>query len=544
VGIFTLFWSLSAAGAPAVSFRGIAANAHLLAGMTIFGMPVATFVTLCFFVGATGKSAQIPLYVWLPDAMAGPTPVSALIHAATMVTAGVYMIGRLGVLFAMSPLTLAVVATIGCATAFLAATIAITQTDIKRVLAYSTVSQLGYMFVGMGVASFSAGIFHLMTHAFFKALLFLGAGSVIHAMSGEQDMSKMGGLRKHLPVTYRTMFVATLAIAGIPGLSGFFSKDEILWQAFSSPHGSPVLWFACVLTAGMTAFYMFRLLFRTFFGENRADERTRHHLHESPRSMTVPLAILAVLAVVGGYVGVPQVLGRAVGIRDSNVFHHFLAPAFEVPAAPALHAPAAESPAEPAADPGPAHATDPAPAHATDPAPPGGTHPGAPHGAAPGAAHDEAHSAGLELGLMAVSVLVALFGIWLAHLFYVRRPEIPGQMGALFHALYTLSKNKYYVDEIYEAVFVRPLLALTRLCAWFDIHIIDAIVNGVGRVSVLVSFLSGKFDNLVVDGAVNLTGTAIVAGGRSLKTFQTGKIQNYLMVVLLGVLVMILLKAL
>ncbi|HCP35728.1 MAG TPA: NADH-quinone oxidoreductase subunit L, partial [Deltaproteobacteria bacterium] len=273
-----------------------------------YGGTLVTVITLLLFLGATGKSAQIPLYVWLPDAMEGPTPVSALIHAATMVTAGLYMVARLSHLFILAPLTMNVIAVIGTVTALLAATIALTQTDIKRVLAYSTVSQLGYMFLAMGVGAFTAGIFHVMTHAFFKALLFLGSGSVIYAMHHEQDMMKMGALRKKLPVTYLTMMAGTLAITGIPLFSGFFSKDEILWKAFSSPLGSGLFWTLGFLTAGMTSFYMFRMMFLTFHGNSRVDSHLQSHLHESPLSMTGPLVILAVLSIFGGFFGVPHVL--------------------------------------------------------------------------------------------------------------------------------------------------------------------------------------------------------------------------------------------
>ena len=287
-----------------VDFQEVARAVSGLSPEAAFG--TISWITLLLFIGATGKSAQIPLYVWLPDAMAGPTPVSALIHAATMVTAGVYMIARLNFLFSMAPETLALVAVIGAATALLAATIALAQNDIKRVLAYSTVSQLGYMFLAMGVGAYAAGIFHLMTHAFFKACLFLGAGSVIHAMGGEQDMRKMGGLWPHLPATSRTFLVATLAIAGCPLLAGFFSKDEILWQAWSSTFGSGLLWVVAVLVAGMTAFYMFRQVFMVFFGECRADHETQHHLHESPPVMTVPLWLLAGGAILAGWLGFPH----------------------------------------------------------------------------------------------------------------------------------------------------------------------------------------------------------------------------------------------
>ncbi len=295
LGLFLLFWSVGANGTWTLSFSEIQANAAVLSVGTV------TAICLLLFVGATGKSAQIPLYVWLPDAMAGPTPVSALIHAATMVTAGIYLIARLHFLYSMASVALAVVAVIGAGTAFFAATIALVQTDIKKVLAYSTVSQLGYMFLALGVGAYSAGVFHLMTHAFFKALLFLGAGSVIHGMSDEQDIRKMGGLKNKMPTTYGTFLVACLAIAGFPGLSGFFSKDLILEETFASAHGSVLLWLVGTVAAGMTAFYMFRLLFLTFWGETRADHEVAHHIHESPLSMTTPLVILAILSLVGGY---------------------------------------------------------------------------------------------------------------------------------------------------------------------------------------------------------------------------------------------------
>ena len=297
---------------------GIARQAPALAQATIGGWPVATVVALLLFLGATGKSAQIPLYVWLPDAMAGPTPVSALIHAATMVTAGVYMIARLHVVYALAPTALAVVAFVGAATALLAAVIALAQTDIKKVLAYSTVSQLGYMFLALGVGATGAAIFHLATHAFFKGLLFLGAGSVIHGLGGEQDMRRMGGLRHHMPITFWTMLVATLAISGVPPFAGFFSKDEILWGAFAGPHPQPVAGAIGYLVAGLTAFYMGRLLFLTFFGESRADEGTRHHVHESPAVMTVPLLVLALLSAVGGFLPIPATAEMVVGAHHGS----------------------------------------------------------------------------------------------------------------------------------------------------------------------------------------------------------------------------------
>jgi len=313
LGLFLLFWSLGAHEIWTLTFSEIEAHASVL--------PVGTVTIICllFFVGAAGKSAQIPLYVWLPDAMAGPTPVSALIHAATMVTAGIYLIARMHFLYSLSPTALAVVATVGAGTALFAATIALVQTDIKKVLAYSTVSQLGYMFLGLGVGAYTAGVFHVMTHAFFKALLFLGAGSVIHGMSDEQDITKMGGLREKMPTTYGTFAVGCLAIAGFPFLSGFFSKDLILEHAFGSPHGSSVLWIVGTVGAGLTAFYMFRLLFVTFWGENRADPEVAHHIHESPQAMTIPLVVLAIFSLIGGYFTLPELLSPLYGHDHPHV---------------------------------------------------------------------------------------------------------------------------------------------------------------------------------------------------------------------------------
>src|SRR6516162_9805347 len=319
IGIFLIFYHFGS-----LEFTKVGEIVREGAASGLFHVGDAMFVTiaLALFVGATGKSAQIPLFVWLPDAMEGPTPVSALIHAATMVTAGVYMVARSNFIYQMAPQAMTVVAVIGAVTAFFAASIGLVQNDIKRVLAYSTVSQLGYMFLALGVGAFAAGIFHLMTHAFFKALLFLGSGSVIHAMHHEQDMRKMGALWNRIPITFKTMFVGTLAISGTPFLSGFFSKDEILWQAFSSPHGRKYLWLIGVTVAGMTSFYMFRLLFMTFFGESRVDHHTSHHVHESPKSMTIPLIVLAIGAVFAGYVGLPSWLG-------GSAFERFLEPVLE-----------------------------------------------------------------------------------------------------------------------------------------------------------------------------------------------------------------------
>jgi NADH-quinone oxidoreductase subunit L len=476
LGIFLLFWTLDGHGHGTLVFRELRQHAHLLEGATFWGWPVATLATLFLFVGATGKSAQIPLYVWLPDAMAGPTPVSALIHAATMVTAGVYMIGRLNFIFAMAPFTLAVIAAIGAATALMAATIALAQNDIKRVLAYSTVSQLGYMFLAMGVGAYAAGIFHLMTHAFFKACLFLGSGSVIHAMGGEQDMRKMGGLRAKLPATSTTFIVATLAIAGIPPLAGFFSKDEILWQAFSSPFGSHTLWGVGLLVAGLTAFYMFRQVFMVFFGECRADHETQHHLHESPSVMTIPLWILMGGSVVAGLLWVPHLF---------LPFEHWLEPVM-------------------------------------------GHHVVA-----------EAHEAGvgMELTLMLVSVVVALCGIGLAYLMYMRRALRPELFSNALGGLpYRLVLNKYYVDELYGLVFVRGGLLLCRLAAWFDANVIDGLVNLSATMVRGIARIGGLIDLYVVDGAVNLVATITQFVGRRVRNLQTGAISAYLYVVILGVL--------
>jgi len=428
VAMFLLFWTFGS-----LTYTEIFAKVPMLQHSGVLTTGLATAITLLLFLGATGKSAQIPLYVWLPDAMEGPTPVSALIHAATMVTAGVYMVARSSALFLLAPDTMMVVAVIGAVTAIFSATIGICQTDIKRVLAYSTVSQLGYMFLACGVGAFTAGIFHLMTHAFFKALLFLGSGSVIHALSGEQDMRKMGGLKKYVPVTFATMFAATLAITGIPGLSGFFSKDEILWQSFSSPHGSPVLWGVGTLAAGITAFYMFRLIFLTFFGESRMDPEVEKHAHESPWTMTVPLSILAILSVVGGWVGIPAVLG------GSNLFEHWLAPVFHPVAVAGAHGAAA----------------------------------------AEEVAH---HPASLEIGLMALSVAIALCGIGLAYFLYRVRTGKPAEIAKKWPTLYDVVYHKYYIDEFYEWAVIRRIVNLsTGLWQMFDALFIDGIVNGAAR---------------------------------------------------------------
>jgi NADH-quinone oxidoreductase subunit L len=483
LGLFLLFWSMQKVGHPSIMFRELAEHAHLLHGEMFWGVSVATLVTLLFFVGATGKSAQIPLYVWLPDAMAGPTPVSALIHAATMVTAGVYMIARLNFLFSMAPVTLHVVATVGAVTALFAATIGTAQNDIKRVLAYSTVSQLGYMFLGMGVAAYGAGIFHLMTHAFFKACLFLGAGSVIHGMSGEQDMRKMGGLRDKMPLTFMTFLISTVAIAGIPPTAGFFSKDEILWQAFSSPHGSTVLWAMGFAAAGLTSFYMSRQVIMTFFGECRASHHVKEHIHESPPAMTYVLVVLAVLAVLGGFVGVPHVL------HGGNHIEAWFEPVFGGHGEHAAEAVAA-------------------------------------------------HSGALEFLFMLLSVGVAVAGFSVAYLMYYAKTLAPETFSELANGrIYRLVYNKYYVDEIYNAVIVNGTLLLARACAAFDHYVIDGIVDGSAAVVRFVSWLNGLFDNYVIDGIVNRIADGTMGLGDRFRRLQTGSINGYLYVIVAGVVV-------
>ncbi|MBK7090595.1 MAG: NADH-quinone oxidoreductase subunit L [bacterium] len=448
LGIMLLFWHLGS-----VNFAEVL---RLAPEQLAMGGGIVTAATLLLFLGATGKSAQVPLYVWLPDAMEGPTPVSALIHAATMVTAGVYMVARCNVLFVMAPTTLLVVAIIGLFTAVFAATIGLFQNDIKRVLAYSTVSQLGYMFLACGVAAFGAGVFHLMTHAFFKALLFLGAGSVIHAMSGEQDMRKMGGLKDKLPKTFWTMMVATLAIAGIPPLAGFVSKDEILWMSFSSPYGSPVFWIVGVITAGLTAFYMFRLIYMTFYGKPRYDKHTAEHLHESPASMTTPLIILGVLSVIGGFIGWPAVLGGGAWLE------HFLHPVFA-------------------------------------------------KGQEIGIQHAGAHSHSTEYLLIALSVALVIVAILTARRLYLNRSENSDAMEQGLGGVHKLIYNKYYVDELYDKVFINPTVSFSVLL-WkkFDVLLIDGFVNG-------SAWLVGQFSG-------------------ALRKLQTGMIRSYAFVFLTGVI--------
>ena len=423
--------------------------------------PVIVAITLLLFVGAMGKSAQLPLYTWLPDAMAGPTPVSALIHAATMVTAGIYMVIRSNVLYTLAPATLEFIAIIGLATALFAATIGLFQNDIKKVLAYSTVSQLGYMFLALGVMAYTSSMFHVLTHAFFKALLFLGAGSVIHAMSGEQDIRSMGGLRKKLPVTFITFLIGTLAISGIPPFAGFFSKDELLAQVYEH---SKIMWAFGLLTSFMTAFYMFRLFFLTFFGSFRGTEEQRHHLHESPASMTIPLIILAILSIIGGFMGLPAVFS------ENHILSNFLEPVlgFSRLAVPS----AFEA----------AHLD-----HAT------------------------------EYMLMGISVAVAVVAIIIAYVTYVSKKAVPADERAELSPLHKLIYNKYYIDEIYNALIVQPIMWLsTGLHRFVEKGVIDPIVNGFGKSAII--------------------------GGRNLRFLQTGAIGFYIFAMVLSIALILILN--
>ena len=526
--VFTTFGTLD--------FRAVAERAAAMPVETAqFG--TLSLICLLLFVGATGKSAQIPLYVWLPDAMEGPTPVSALIHAATMVTAGVYMVGRNAALFSHAPMVMEVVTIIGVLTAIMAASIGLVQNDIKRVLAYSTVSQLGYMFTAMGLGAFAVGAFHLMTHAFFKALLFLGSGSVIHAMAGEQDMQRMGALKKYMPVTYVTMFIGTLAIAGIPPLAGFFSKDEILLNAFLA---NKAVWVIAVITALMTAFYMFRLISLTFYGTYRgpawaqtghaavgshghaldvkeaavhgarhpADPHAHgkaakddhevshgpahadsghggsghgghgdwHGPHESPRAMTLPLMVLAVGSIVAGFVGIPAALA------GNNAIATFLEPSFHG----AVHEP-----------------------------------------------HHISHAA--EYALMAFSVGIAAFGIFLAHRFYVRDPAVSERLARRWAGPHRVLFNKYYVDEAYDATVIHGTMAGARGLWAVDRGVVDGAVNGTGNLTLITSWLSGLTDRSVVDGLVNAVARVIEEASFSFRRLQTGLVQNYALLMLVGV---------
>jgi NADH-quinone oxidoreductase subunit L len=531
LGMFLVFVTFGS-----LDFRVVAEHAAALPVEETFG--TISLICILLFVGATGKSAQIPLYVWLPDAMEGPTPVSALIHAATMVTAGVYMVGRNAALFSHAPLVMELVAVVGVLTAVMAASIGLVQNDIKRVLAYSTVSQLGYMFTAMGLGAFAVGAFHLMTHAFFKALLFLCSGSVIHAMAGEQDMRRMGSLKKYMPVTYMTMLIGTLAIAGIPPLAGFFSKDEILLNAFL---GNKAIWVIGVITALMTAFYMFRLISMTFYGGYRgpawahaghaavgthghaldvreaaihgaphpgdeaahgrahkddhevshgpADSATDHGLrttghghgewhgpHESPNAMTYPLMALAVGSIVAGFVGIPAALG------GNNAIATFLEPSFHG----AVHEP-----------------------------------------------HHISHAA--EYALMALSVAIAGVGIFLAYRFYVQDPSISERLAQRFAGAHRVLLNKYYVDEAYDATFIAGTMASARGLWTVDRNVVDGAVNGTGKLTVITSWLSSLTDRSVVDGLVNAVARVIEEASFTFRRVQTGLVQNYALFMLFGV---------
>jgi NADH-quinone oxidoreductase subunit L len=454
LGMFLLFKSFGT-----LDFVPLFAKAAPLPADSLGHLGMFTVACLLLFMGACGKSAQLPLYVWLPDAMEGPTPVSALIHAATMVTAGVYVVARSHILFTHAPTAMFVVAIVGCATAFFAATIGLVQTDIKRVLAYSTVSQLGYMFLACGVAAFSAGIFHLMTHAFFKALLFLAAGSVIHAMGGEQDMTRMGGLSKKIRWTYLTMLTATLAIAGFPPLAGFFSKDSILLNAYQSEHGGRILYAFGLLTALLTSFYMFRLIFLTFFGKPRYDEH-KVHVHESPKSMLVPLVILALLSIVGGWVAAPAFWGAP------DYFAKFLEPAFA-------------------------------------------------QGSVGNAEAAEATAHALETPLAIVAVVTALLGFAVAFWLYLRQPGKPEQLAKSMRGLYNTLLHKYYVDEIYAALIVKPLLWLSTNVLWQTV------------------------DARTIDGAVNGIAEGLTGIGDGVRHTQSGNTRSYAVWVVIGALVII-----
>ena len=439
LGMLTIVATLAAHGVWTLDFAAMKAHADAFTGAA------ATAACLLLFLGATGKSAQIPLYVWLPDAMVGPTPVSALIHAATMVTAGVYMIARLSFLFTLAPAAMETVAVIGTLTALFAATIALMQPDIKRVLAYSTISQLGYMFMAVGVGGFASGIFHLMTHAFFKGLLFLCAGSVIHALGGEQDMNKMGDLRSKLPITFATMLIATLAITAVPGFSGYFSKDLVLEAAFSSGHR--VLWVLGVITAALTGFYMFRLIFMTFYGTSRVDSDRLHHVHESPPAMTIPLIALAVLSIAGGWVGLPE------GLLWGNAFARFLAPVVGT-----------FKPIEGAS----------------------------------------------ELVLSGAASFASLIGIAIAYVMYIRLPGLPFILSWQFGKLYKLLLEKYHIDELYNLVVTRPLF-------WISTYVLNRAV-----------------DSFAIDGVAVGAGLTVETGGEIARRAETGNVQTYAFVYLLG----------
>ena len=497
LGMFFIAWHFG-------SLRYMEVNAAARSGHFSIGDPIITAATLLLFVGACGKSAQLPLYVWLPDAMEGPTPVSALIHAATMVTAGVYMVARSNALFVLAPTSMKTVAIVGALTAIFAASIGLVQNDIKRVLAYSTVSQLGYMFLALGVGAFTAGVFHVFTHAFFKALLFLGAGSVIHAMSGEQDMRNMGALASRIPKTYWTMLVATWAIAGIPPFAGFFSKDEILWQTWTSEGGAyRILWGIGYLTALMTAFYMFRLIYLTFYSKPRMSHDVEHHVHESPASMTGPLIVLAVMSLFAGFLGWPHSLG------GSDRFAKFLDPVF----AREAHVLRAEGEAQQLA----------------------------------AGAKEEEHTSSTEYVLMFLSVGAAFAGWFLAKRSYQEaNTGFAEPINAASPAVYNTLLNKYYVDEGYDYVFTgRRKLGKARLgvmglgeaSSWFDTHIVDGAVNAAGWITRAAATISSWWDKWVIDG-VGVNGPAILARMLSYpaRLFEWGLVQWYALVMTAGLI--------
>ena len=430
---------------------------------------MATAIALCLFIGAVGKSAQLPLHTWLADAMEGPTPVSALIHAATMVTAGVYMVVRNHAIFDLSPLAMSVVAVVGGSTALFAATIGLVQTDIKRVLAYSTVSQLGYMFLGCGVGAYSAAVFHVMTHAFFKALLFLSAGSVIHALSGEQDIQKMGGLSKKIPWTHRLFLIGTIAIAGIPPLAGFWSKDEIMAHAFTHHHY--LLYSVAAIGAGLTSFYMFRLTYLTFYGSSRMDHHVEEHVHESPMIMIAPLMVLGFLSLVGGLMlGFPP---------EHGWLHTFLAPVA-------------------------------------------------------GSVGEHEVSLGLLFLLMAVAVTIAVIGWGVAHFLYAGSSPTADGWAAKFSALYRLLLNKYYVDEIYDALIVEPLKQLGQVLDWFDRTVIDGLVRGIGRQADWGSAGSTWVEKYLVYAGLNIIGYSNHLAAREGRKVQSGMVHHYAAIIVAG----------
>jgi NADH-quinone oxidoreductase subunit L len=457
LGIFVIFLTFGT-----VYYEPVFSQAGGLAGATYhflgYDLHLMTLIALLLFCGSIGKSAQMPLHVWLPDAMEGPTPVSALIHAATMVTAGVFLVARCSPIFSLSETALMVVALTGAVTSLFAATIGLVQNDLKRIIAYSTVSQLGYMFLACGVGAYTAGVFHLYTHAFFKALLFLCAGSVMHAMGGELDIQKMGNLKKYMPVTYATMLIASFSISGIPGLAGFFSKDEILWMAYAgeSPVGK-IVWAIGTLVAFLTAFYSFRLIFLTFHGKFRGTHEQEHHLHESPKSMTIPLMVLCVGAVAAGWVGIPALIGEKIGVH--NYIAEFMKPVL---------------------------------------------------------GHPEGHGThGEEMVVMMISIAVGLGGIGLAYFMYILRPELPARLTQQFSAVHRVLFNKYYVDELYSFIIVRPAIwtAKNVLIGITDARIIEAIVNGVP--------------------------SAIAALSSGLRKIQTGLMQHYATIMATGVLIIV-----